>query len=280
MAAGVIRALTDAPLRTSRAGTWGTANCSWPAACDARSCDLTTSATASSLTARWKCCAARRARRGPRSFPRESRPDRDKRGADDLRGRAAEEVNEESWKEVRGSRGHCGVPGWRRNNPEVDSGLIPSWGMQVMQQEVPGLLETRLVARVLTETLGLDSARLTVSPLDGPDLPQLRDAMEAVAAELTASGAGGRLAAASNEQGKSCKQGPTFLWRRSPRGPALRTRASSAATSSGSSASRRGSSERPQESPNSPQFPPRDRRVTSLPFVMSEAGRRRRPRGR
>jgi hypothetical protein len=51
-----------------------------------------------------------------------------------------------------------------RTISEVESGLSPSWGMQVMQQEVPGLLEPGLVARVLTETFGLDSARLTVPP--------------------------------------------------------------------------------------------------------------------
>ena len=57
------------------------------------------------------------------------------------------------------------------------------------------------------------------------------------------------------------------------------TRASSPATSSDSSASRRGSSERPQESSNSPQFPPRSCRATPLPFLMSNAGWRRRPGG-
>jgi AraC family transcriptional regulator len=58
-------------------------------------------------------------------------------------------------------------------------------------------LEPGLVARVLTETFGLDAARLTVPPVDGLDLPHLRDAMEAVAAELATGGAGGRLAAES-----------------------------------------------------------------------------------
>ena len=45
------------------------------------------------------------------SFPRESRPDRDLRGAADLRDRGVAEVSEESWKEVRGPGGLCGVPG-------------------------------------------------------------------------------------------------------------------------------------------------------------------------
>jgi AraC family transcriptional regulator len=58
-------------------------------------------------------------------------------------------------------------------------------------------LEPGLVARVAAEAFGLDPARLTVPPLDGLDLPHLRAAMLAVDAELTAGGAGGRLAAES-----------------------------------------------------------------------------------
>ena len=54
-----------------------------------------------------------------------------------------------------------------------------------------------MVARVAAEAFGLDPARLTVPPLDGLDLPHLRAAMGAVDAELTAGGAGGRLAAES-----------------------------------------------------------------------------------
>src|SRR5262249_46671657 len=59
------------------------------------------------------------------------------------------------------------------------------------------LLEPGLVARVAAGTFGLDPARLTLPPLDGLDLPHLRAAMAAVDAELTASGAGGPLAAES-----------------------------------------------------------------------------------
>jgi AraC family transcriptional regulator len=59
------------------------------------------------------------------------------------------------------------------------------------------ILEPGLVARVGAEEFGLDPARLTVPPLDGLDLPHLRAAMAAVDAELTAGGAGGRLAAES-----------------------------------------------------------------------------------
>src|SRR6516164_5983425 len=57
-------------------------------------------------------------------------------------------------------------------------------------------LEPGLVARVAAEAFELDPARLTVPPLDGLDLPQLRVPMLAVGAELTA-GAGGPLAAES-----------------------------------------------------------------------------------
>jgi AraC family transcriptional regulator len=55
-------------------------------------------------------------------------------------------------------------------------------------------LEPGLVARVAAEAFDLDPARLEVPPLDGLDLPRLRSAMGAVDAELTAGGAGGRLA--------------------------------------------------------------------------------------
>jgi AraC family transcriptional regulator len=58
-------------------------------------------------------------------------------------------------------------------------------------------LEPGLVERVAAEAFGLDPARLTVPPLDALDLPRLRPAMGAVDAELTAGGAGGRLAAES-----------------------------------------------------------------------------------
>jgi AraC family transcriptional regulator len=58
-------------------------------------------------------------------------------------------------------------------------------------------LEPGLVARVAAEAFGLDAARLTIPPLDALDLPNLRAAMGAVDAELTAGGAGGPLAAES-----------------------------------------------------------------------------------
>src|SRR5207302_7000609 len=62
-------------------------------------------------------------------------------------------------------------------------------------------LEPGLVARVAAEAFDLDPARLTIPPLDGLDLPQLRAAMWAVDAELTAGGAGGPLAAESLANG-------------------------------------------------------------------------------
>ena len=58
-------------------------------------------------------------------------------------------------------------------------------------------LEPGLVGRVAAEAFGLDPARLTVPPLDGLDLPDLRAAMGAVGVELTAGAAGGWLAAES-----------------------------------------------------------------------------------
>jgi AraC family transcriptional regulator len=56
----------------------------------------------------------------------------------------------------------------------------------------PGLVE-----RVGAEAFDLDPARVSVPPLDGLDLPQLRAAMLAVDAELTSGGVGGPLAAES-----------------------------------------------------------------------------------
>ena len=58
-------------------------------------------------------------------------------------------------------------------------------------------LEAGLVERVAAEAFDLDPARVVVPPLDGLDLPQLRAAMLAVDAEMTAGAAGGRLAAES-----------------------------------------------------------------------------------
>jgi AraC family transcriptional regulator len=65
------------------------------------------------------------------------------------------------------------------------------------KDELHIFLEPGLVERVAAEAFGLDPARLTVPSLDALDLPHLRAAMGAVDAELTAGGAGGRLAAES-----------------------------------------------------------------------------------
>jgi AraC family transcriptional regulator len=51
-------------------------------------------------------------------------------------------------------------------------------------------LEPGLVERVAAEAFELDPARVSIPPLDGLDLPQLRAAMLAVCAELTADAAG------------------------------------------------------------------------------------------
>ena len=58
-------------------------------------------------------------------------------------------------------------------------------------------LKAGLVGQVAAEAFGLDPARLAVPPLDALDLPQLRAAMLALDAELTAGAAGGSLAAES-----------------------------------------------------------------------------------
>jgi AraC family transcriptional regulator len=77
----------------------------------------------------------------------------------------------------------AGSPVWARSSGHKD--------------ELHIFLQAELVTRVAAEAFGLDPARLTVPPLDGLDLPQLRAAMWTVDAELTAGGAGGPLAAES-----------------------------------------------------------------------------------
>ena len=58
-------------------------------------------------------------------------------------------------------------------------------------------LEPGLIGQVAAQAFDLDPARTTVPPFDGLHLPHLRAAMWAVDAEMTAGGAGGRLAAES-----------------------------------------------------------------------------------
>jgi AraC family transcriptional regulator len=79
----------------------------------------------------------------------------------------------------------------------VPAGSPARWRWRGSKDTLNVYLEPGLVGRVAAEAFGLDPARLAVPPLDGLDLPPLRTAMEAADAELTAGGAGGRLAAES-----------------------------------------------------------------------------------
>jgi AraC family transcriptional regulator len=79
----------------------------------------------------------------------------------------------------------------------VPAGSPALWRASGRRDTLHIYLEPGLVARVAAEAFDLDPARLTVPPLDTLDLPQLRAAMWAVDAELTAGGAGGPLAAES-----------------------------------------------------------------------------------
>src|SRR5262249_33142759 len=79
----------------------------------------------------------------------------------------------------------------------VPAGCPARWRWSGPNDSLAVCLEPGLVARVGAEAFDLDPARLTVPPLAGLDLPPLPAAMWAVDAELTAGGAGGRLAAES-----------------------------------------------------------------------------------
>jgi AraC family transcriptional regulator len=79
----------------------------------------------------------------------------------------------------------------------VPAGSPALWRWSGRKDTLNIYLEPGLVARVAGKAFDLDPARLTVPPLDALDLPQLRAAMGAVDAELTASGVGGPLAAES-----------------------------------------------------------------------------------
>jgi AraC family transcriptional regulator len=78
----------------------------------------------------------------------------------------------------------------------VPAGSPALWRWSGHKDSLHVYLEPALVARVAAEAFDLDPARLTVPPLDAVELPQMRAAMGAVDAELTAVG-GGRLAAES-----------------------------------------------------------------------------------
>jgi AraC family transcriptional regulator len=79
----------------------------------------------------------------------------------------------------------------------IPAGSPARWRWSGRPDSLHIYLEPGLVAQVAAEAFGLDPARLTVPPVDGLDLPQLRAAMWAVDAELTAGGAGGPLVAES-----------------------------------------------------------------------------------
>jgi AraC family transcriptional regulator len=79
----------------------------------------------------------------------------------------------------------------------VPAGSPVRWRWSGRKDTLNIYLEPGLVAQVAAEAFDLDPARLTVPPLDGLDLPQVRAAMGAVDAELTSGGAGGPLAAES-----------------------------------------------------------------------------------
>jgi AraC family transcriptional regulator len=79
----------------------------------------------------------------------------------------------------------------------VPAGSPIQWRWSGPKDSLHIFLEPGLVGRVAAEAFDIDPARLTVPPLDGLDLPHFAAAMGAVDAELTAGGAGGRLAAES-----------------------------------------------------------------------------------
>src|SRR5262245_48483664 len=79
----------------------------------------------------------------------------------------------------------------------VPAGSPARWRWGSHSDSLHVFLEPELVARVAAEAFGLGPARVSLPPLDGLDLPQLRAAMLAVNDELTAGADGGRLAAES-----------------------------------------------------------------------------------
>src|SRR5262249_2259579 len=79
----------------------------------------------------------------------------------------------------------------------VPAGSAARWRWSSHSDSLHVFLEPELVARVAAEEFDLDPARVSLPPLDGLHLPQLRAAMLAVNDELTAGAAGSRLAAES-----------------------------------------------------------------------------------
>jgi AraC family transcriptional regulator len=79
----------------------------------------------------------------------------------------------------------------------VPAGVPSRWQPNGPRDLLHVYLEQGTVARVGAEAFGLDPTRITVPPLDGMELPQLRAAMGAVDAEMAVGGPGGPLAAES-----------------------------------------------------------------------------------
>jgi AraC family transcriptional regulator len=79
----------------------------------------------------------------------------------------------------------------------VPAGTPTRWRWRGTKSSLHVYLEPHLLARVATEEFGLDPARSALPPLDALAFPALGAALRAVDAELTAGGAGGRLAAES-----------------------------------------------------------------------------------
>ena len=79
----------------------------------------------------------------------------------------------------------------------VPAGSPARWRWSSHTDSLHVFLEPGLVERVAAEAFEFDPVRVSLPPLDGLDLPQLRAAMLAVNDELTDDAAGGRLAAES-----------------------------------------------------------------------------------
>jgi AraC family transcriptional regulator len=77
----------------------------------------------------------------------------------------------------------------------VPAGSSAWWRWSNHSDSLHIFLEPGLVARVAAEAFGLDPEHVSLPPIDGLDLPQVRAAMLAVNDGLTAGAAGGRLAA-------------------------------------------------------------------------------------
>jgi AraC family transcriptional regulator len=79
----------------------------------------------------------------------------------------------------------------------VPAGSPAHWRWSGQMASLHIHLEPSLVERVAADAFELDPARLSIPPLDGVKLPQLRAAMLVIDDELTADGAGGSIAAES-----------------------------------------------------------------------------------